>query len=81
MAAAGMIFPMTSLLLTIAVLDAIRAAGYSLGECKVIRLDGSVRYRIDATDAESGEKFTVTAPTVYEAAVEIARQIGFELEQ
>ena len=71
---------MSSPYVTIAVLDTIRAAGFHLGECKVIRVDGKVRCLVDAADAKTGESFTVTAPSEYEAAVELARQVGIELE-
>jgi isoaspartyl peptidase/L-asparaginase-like protein (Ntn-hydrolase superfamily) len=71
---------MPSPIVTIAVLDTIRAAGSHFGECKVIRVDGKVRCLASATDAKTGESFTVTAPTEYAAAVELARQVGIELE-
>ena len=53
--------PMPTPIVTIAVLDVIRQAGFHLGECKVIMVDGKVRCLVDATDAETGESFPDTS--------------------
>ncbi len=42
-------------------------------------LDGQIRSLVNAVDAKTGESFTVMAPTMYEAAVELAEQVGFDL--
>ena len=46
---------MTSPFVTVALLDVIRQAGFHLGECKVVMVDGKVRCLVDATDAKTGE--------------------------
>ena len=70
---------MTTPHVTDAVLYVIKSAGYSLGETTVNR-DGSRRVVINAVDARTGESFTVSAGTLYEAAVELVGQVGVELE-
>lgn len=68
-------------IVTIALQDTIRAAGFNVGTAKVIKLpSGDPAYHIDATDTTTGEKWTVHGPTEYAATVELARQIGFDLE-
>lgn len=68
--------------LTAVLQDAIRAAGYSIGTAKVIKLpSGEPAYHIDATSPSTGERWTVHAPTEYAATVELAVQIGFDLEE
>ena len=71
---------MPSPIVTVAVLDTIRDAGFHLGEARALMWYGSVRSLVSATDARTGEAFTVTAPTEYETAVELAQQVGIELE-
>ena len=65
---------------TDAVLHTIKGAGYSLGETTTVNRDGSRRVVINAVDARTGESFTVAAGTLYEAVVELAGQVGVELE-
>lgn len=68
--------------LTTASQDTIRAAGFNLGTAKVLKLpSGELAYHIDATDTTTGEKWAVHAPTEYTATVELAVQLGFELEE
>lgn len=69
-------------IVTVALYDTIRSAGYSIGTAKVIKLpSGEPAYHVDASSASTGERWTVHAPTEYAATVELARQIGFELEE
>ena len=63
-----------------AVLHVIKSAGYSLGETTTIQKDGTTRRVLNAVDARTGESFIVSAGTLYEAAVELAGQVGVELE-
>ena len=66
---------------TQAILDTIRDAGFHIGETVVLSLkDGHARQVANAVDAKTGESFTVMAPTMYEAAVELAEQVGFDLQ-
>ena len=71
---------MTTPHVTDAVLHVIKGAGYSLGETTTINHDGTTRCVINAVDARTGESFTVSAGTLYEAVVELAGQVGIELE-
>ena len=41
--------------------------------------NGGHRYVVDARDAETGESWSVIAPTEYEATVKLAEQVGIEL--
>ncbi len=50
------------------------------GESVAIMEDGGLRSHVNAVDAKTGESFTVMAPTMYEAAVGFAEQVGFDLE-
>ncbi len=71
---------MTSPYVTQAMLDTIRDAGFHIGETVVLSLeDGHPRQVANAVDAKTGESFTVMAPTMYEAAAELAVQVGFDL--
>ena len=66
---------------TQAILDTIRDAGFHIGETVVLSLDDGHPCQVaNAVDAKTGESFTVMAPTRYEAAVELAEQVGFDLE-
>lgn len=68
--------------ITVALQDTIRAAGYSIGTAKVIKLpSGEPAYHIDATSTSTGEQWTVHGPSEYAATVELAVQLGFELEE
>ena len=71
---------MTTPAVTEAILHTIRQAGYSMGEVRIGGFDGQVCDVVDAVDARTGDSFTVLAPTEYEAVVELARQVGIELE-
>ncbi len=66
--------------LTQVLLDTIRRAGFHIGEGVAITEDGTLRSHVNAVDAKTGESFTVMAPTMYEAAVELAEQVGLDLE-
>ena len=70
---------MTTPHVTDAVLHVIKGAGYSLGETTTINRDGTTSHVINAVDARTGESFTVSAGTLYEAVVELAGQVGIEL--
>lgn len=59
----------------------IKAAGHHIGVVKVARLpSGEPAHVVNAIDAKTGEKWTVTVPTEYEAVVELTRQVGIELD-
>ena len=57
-----------------AVIDVIREAGYAVS----LRY-GKVTFTATAQDAD-GETWTVTADEPYRAVVELARQVGVDLE-
>ena len=38
-------------------------------------------YHVDATNAATGETWSVNAPTAYAAVFELARQIGWDFEE
>ena len=40
----------------------------------------TLRCVVNAVDAKTGESFTVTAPDEYAAVVELAKQVGIDLE-
>ncbi len=66
---------------TEAILATIKAAGFHIGTVKFVRLPSGEPGRVvNAIDAKTGERWTVTAPTEYEAVVELARQVGIELD-
>lgn len=71
---------MTTPHVTDAVPHVIKSAGYSLGETTPLNRDGTFRHVINAVDARTGESFTVAAGTLYDAVVELAGQVGVELE-
>ncbi len=59
---------------TEAIMATIKAAGYHVGTAKIARLpSGEPGHVVNAIDAKTGERWTVTAPTAYEAVVELAR--------
>ncbi len=62
------------------VIHVIKGAGYSLGETTTINRDGTTRHVVNAVDARTGESFTVSAGWLYEAVVELAEQVGIDLE-
>ena len=54
---------------------------YSVGEHQQIdRATGETAFHVDATNPKTGETWTVNAPTAYQAAFELARQIGWDFE-
>jgi len=60
----------------------IRQQGYSVGSVKVFnRESGEYAYMVDATDAKTGENWTVQAETEYDAVVELAMQLGWDFEE
>ena len=71
---------MTTPHVTDAVLHVIKSAGFHIGETTTVNRDGSRRCVLNAVDAKTGESFTVAAGSLYEAAVELAVQIGIDLE-
>lgn len=66
-----------------ALIHVIKNAGFNVGEAKFIRLDrqGELVAHIDATNTTTGERWSVQAPTEYEAGIELARQVGIEIEE
>ncbi len=71
---------MTTPHVTAALLDTIRGAGFHIGCTQAITERLEHRYVVNAIEASTGESFTVSAATEYEAAVELAGQVGIELE-
>jgi hypothetical protein len=72
---------MTSPYVTTAILDTIRGAGFHVGWTSTVDVrTGELRRIVNAVDARTGESFTVSAPEEYEAIIELARQVGIELE-
>ncbi len=65
---------------TRAILKTIKGVGFHLGECKTFHEDGAMRYVVNAVDSKTGESFTVTAADEYAAVVELAQQVGIDLE-
>ena len=58
-----------------AMLETIGAAGY------VVSISGSYgQLVVEAVNEDTGERFVVRAPDLYAAAVELAQQVGIELE-
>jgi hypothetical protein len=64
-----------------AVLDVIRQAGHNLGVVKVVTTDGRFVWHVDATCNARGERWIVQAEDEYEALIELAQQVGMELEE
>lgn len=65
---------------TTAILHVIRQAGYGVGGGTLTSPNGQVSFMVNAIRSETGESFSVTAPTQYDAAVELAQQAGIDLE-
>lgn len=63
---------------TSAIINSIHAAGYSIGTCCVWTPKG-LRYVVSARDAKTDERWSVTAIREYDAAVELAVRVGFDL--
>ena len=71
---------MTSAIVTNALIDTIKGAGFNVGLAKLYDLvSRRPVWHIDATDVESGESWIVHAPTLYAAAIELAERVGIEL--
>ncbi len=71
---------MTTPIVTNALIDTIKGAGFHIGFAQLFDL--ATRrpvWHVDATDTESGERWIVHADTLYEAAVELAEKVGIEL--
>ncbi len=71
---------MTTPYVTAALLDTIRGAGFHVGWTQAITERLEHRYVVNAVDARTGESFTVAGPEEYDALVELAGQVGIELE-
>ena len=70
----------TRLALTIE--NVIHDAGYNIGTTTLVdQRTGETRYVVNAVDAKSRESWTVQAENRYEAIFELARQLGFDLEE
>lgn len=65
--------------LTQTIIDTIRSVGHHIGQVRVLTSDGRLQYLVRARNAKTNEKWTVTAPTEYEAACELAQAVGFDL--
>ena len=71
---------MTTPIVTNALIDTIKGAGFNVGLAQLYDLDTRRPvWHIDATDVESGESWIVHAPTLYEAAFKLAVKVGIEL--
>ncbi len=70
---------MVSPIVTQAVMRVIKQAGFHFGECRIVMIDGQVRSVVTATDAQTGESFSVTAPDQYTAAVKLGEQAGLKI--
>ena len=71
---------MTSPIVTNGLIDTTKSAGFNFGFAQLFDL--ATRrpvWHLEATDTESGERWIVHAPTLHEAAVELAVKVGFEL--
>ena len=65
-----------------AILREIRRDGFSVGEHKLLDpVTGAISHHVDAADAKMGETWSVNAPTAYQAAFELARQIGWDFKE
>ena len=66
--------------ITAAVQHVIRRAGFHVGTMPLVDMrNGGHGCVVDAQDAETGESWSVIAPTEYEATVRLAEQLHFEL--
>jgi len=64
------------------IMSVIHDAGYSTGTTSVLKLDtGELVAHVNAIHPKTMESWSVIAPTEYQAAVELAVQLGFELEE
>ena len=71
---------MTTPIVTNALIDTIRGAGFNIGHAKLYDLATRRQvWHIDATDVESGESWIVHAPTLYETVCGLAVKVGIEL--
>lgn len=61
---------------TKAIVETVGNAGYGV----MVGATSDGNSVIEATDEKSGEHFVVRAATLYKAVVELAEQIGIELE-
>ena len=65
-----------------AIIDAIAADGFSVGEHEQVDLaTGLFACHVDATDAKTGETWVVNAPTAYESAFELAVALGWDFSE
>ena len=70
---------MSTRYVTRAIVEAIQSDGFSV-KLATPNKDGLSRHGVVATDLASGERFCVTAPTMYEAAFELANALGWEFD-
>lgn len=68
-------------IVTAAIQDEIRAAGFHVGAAKLLLPNGTVVWQVEAMSAESAERWAVTAQTEADATVELAVRLGFDLEE
>ncbi len=60
----------------------IRDGGFNVGVTTLINpRTGETRHVVNAVDAQTRESWTVQAENRYEAIFELARQLGFDLEE
>ena len=71
---------MTTPIVTSALIDTIKSAGFSIGFAQLYDLRTRRHvWHLDTADSESGERWIVHADTLYDAAVELAVKVGVEL--
>ena len=62
--------------------NVIHDAGYNIGTTTLVNpRTGETRHVVNAVDAKTRESWTVQAASRYEAVVELAQQVGFDLEE
>jgi hypothetical protein len=66
--------------LTRAILTTIKSAGFNLGQSEWY-VGGKAGYMVDASDTKTGERWAVMALTMYDAVVELAVKLEFEVEE
>ncbi len=67
---------------TLAIEHAIHGAGYNIGTTTLVNpRTGEMRHVVNVVDAKTRESWTVQAASGYEAVVELAQQVGFDLEE
>lgn len=62
-------------------LDHVRGLGFNVGRCVYADVQQGAMVCLDATDAKTGEVFTIRAPVdrEYDAAFHLCRAVGIDL--